>query len=852
MDPLSPQELRELLQFMRQFRQQAAPLSSTPTLPVAPPVTPVDPQPATNSTPVAQTGETHRQVPETPIIHRYQTPRSAPAPLMAPSSYQPFLGMSTLAPSAATLNTGHANQERMLSANAVLPRGPSLVLVYPPHDPEAPDQTYYVYRLLATDFLDHLEANHLAYRYELPLSMLVNELLARVVADMTASASAYTFHAARRAGTGAAITTLQPLALISKGRVYHNQVRARVQPIIADMTIGNLAADRNRFAGDVCIADGRFIIRLAVMAFPLVGLGNGRRHTCISNRMYSLFPRDADGMGSDLEETSGGESTDDGEVARQLWPARLNRAPIVQTAGPSTGRATRATSASQHAQIFARRSPPLPPTRPITPVNVFIAMPLPASIWDENSTFDAHSTCEYSDHRFLNTVFQAATRGLPNRELHVLRVRGRDVDGAADHFSHLLDAAGRRGDYTDFLVPEQAFSLSTDHALGEGLQQEVMYTVLRRYLNREPAWFHRGAGDFLTLRTMFPSSVPVPAQRLTEAKRLGAICGLLMVFGQSPAPISPAIFQYIVHGGNLHSLPPSFISEWFSELRLQLLEFHAMGPDDDLTPFQSHLITYLNVEASAFQPRDLATHLSLGVVLLFRPTLADTTFDHPELKSFAEGFLLPCRNGFNLGEAIRNFEGGSDAFFSLIATSYISSADSVLPNIQPIAPPLLNTWIAALREHTGDITLTFNMLVERFLRGTGTPCPVQFQAARGAFHPIVDLSRIDTPGFRSQALVWAATGSPFINPTQGRIFFGPVATDDSQYDAIPANRERLAANGTFLFRTCVRTVMYPVDYVLHLAQARYSPESEPADFQEAFDFWMLRQCLLGIGRHNLI
>ncbi|KAF7348848.1 hypothetical protein MVEN_01404800 [Mycena venus] len=351
---------------------------------------------------------------------------------------------------------------------------------------------------------------------------------------------------------------------------------------------------------------------------------------------------------------------------------------------------------------------------------------------------------------------------------------------------------------------------------------------------------------------MFPSSVPVPAQRLTEAKRLGAICGLLMVFGQSPAPISPAIFQYIVHGGNLHSLPPSFISEWFSELRLQLLEFHAMGPDDDLTPFQSHLITYLNVEASAFQPRDLATHLSLGVVLLFRPTLADTTFDHPELKSFAEGFLLPCRNGFNLGEAIRNFEGGSDAFFSLIATSYISSADSVLPNIQPIAPPLLNTWIAALREHTGDITLTFNMLVERFLRGTGTPCPVQFQAARGAFHPIVDLSRIDTPGFRSQALVWAATGSPFINPTQGRIFFGPVATDDSQYDAIPANRERLAANGTFLFRTCVRTVMYPVDYVLHLAQGRYSPESEPADFQEAFDFWMLRQCLLGIGRHNLI
>lgn len=92
----------------------------------------------------------------------------------------------------------------------------------------------------------------------------------------------------------------------------------------------------------------------------------------------------------------------------------------------------------------------------------------------------------------------------------------------------------------------------------------------------------------------------------------------------------------------------------------------------------------------------------------------------------------------------------------------------MLPNIQPIVPSPL--WITALRQHSGDITLTFDMLVERFLRGTGTPCPVRFQAARGAFHPIIDLSRIDTPGFRAQALVWAATGSPFITPTQGGIF----------------------------------------------------------------------------------
>lgn len=46
--------------------------------------------------------------------------------------------------------------------------------------------------------------------------------------------------------------------------------------------------------------------------------------------------------------------------------------------------------------------------------------------------------------------------------------------------------------------------------------------------------------------------------------------------------------------------------------------------------------------------------------------------------------------------------------------------------------------------------------------------------------------------------------------------------------------------------------MYPVEYVLHLAQAPDRPESEPTDFQEAFDFWFLTQCLLAIGRHNML
>ncbi|KAJ7621563.1 hypothetical protein DFH06DRAFT_772897 [Mycena polygramma] len=877
------QEMRELMQFVRQFRQQgqqSVTPGSTPAVSIAPPTTPANPPPSNPQTPVAQTGENERQVPETPIIHRYQPQRAAPLPLTAPASYQPFLGMATLAPSASTLNTGHANQQRMTSASTVLPRGPSLVrrrartaarhppslvrrpgvdqcfvedaavptirvtaLVYPPHDPEAHDQDYFVFRLLASDFIDQLDAHDLVYRYELPLTTRVNELLQTVVDAMTASRSGYIFHAARRAHAATPITTLQPLALISKGRVYNNQVRARVQPILPDMTVGNLAADRNRFAGDVCFADGRFIIRLAVMAFPLISVENGRRHTCISSRIYSLFPRDADGMGPDLEDTSGGESTEDDEVARQLWPVPQTTRATVQTAGPSNARATRPTVPTP------RVTPPLVPTRPVTPFDIFTPMPLPPAIWDENSSFVTTPSGAYSDHLFLQTVFQAATRGV-NPRPSPLRVRGRDLDAAADHFSQLLDIAGENDDYTDILVSDRAFGLSRDIAVGEGLEREVMWTVLRRFLMKETTWFHKGAGECLTLRTLFPASIPVPRQRLVEAKRLGAICGLLMVFGQFPAPISPAIFQYIVHGGNFHSLHEGFVGEWWPGLRAALLQLIAMGPEQDLTELQSHLITWLDAEVSTYQDRDLVTHQALGVVMLFKPTLADTTFDHPVLKAFAGGLLLPCRNGWDFGQAIRDFEGGSDTFFSLIATTRITSADSIVPHLESVGPVTLPQYVALLQDVTGDVTITFDMVMERFLRGTGTPCPIQFHAARGAFHPMIDLSRIDSPAFRPQVLVWAATGSPFIDPTQGRIFLGPIATDDPGY-ATPQTREAHIAAGTCVFRTCLRTARYPVEHVLHLAAGRYAPESEPADFQEAFDFWFLRQALLAIGRHSM-
>ncbi|KAJ7149802.1 hypothetical protein C8R43DRAFT_951776 [Mycena crocata] len=807
---------REFLQVYRDYRQQeqrpAPILAPAP----APALTATVPPPSQ----MAQSFmENQEQVPETPIAHRYQSGRAAPLPLVAPASYEshlPVQGMGTLAPSATTLNTTHVNRARMRSAMNTLPRGPTLV------DPDGRQDTLYIYRLLHTDFVNVLETLDMAYQYEFPLDFPINQLIERVVADMVSSSSAYVFPVTRRASIGAPITTLQPLGLVSKGRVHHNQVRVQVQPLSLNATIGQMAADRNRFAqGENCIADRRFIIRLGVMGYPLINVETDRRHTCVSNRQH----------GEDLEDTSGGESEEERDaVAQQLWSSPVAR---------------------------ASPSPPTRPvsTRPVTPAALLVSparYTLPHSIWDENTVFNPTLQNLYNQQRFTDAVFLAATRG--SGPIPPFRVRGADVEAAADDLTRQLDVAGAGPsgpDYTNILSNNRAFGLiGNQAAVGEGLEREAMYLVFTRFVQQRNAWFQPVAGGFLAIRTLYPLSSSIPPGRLVDATRLGAICGLLMVFGQCPGQISPAIFQYLIHNGNFASLRAPFIGEWFPEMRNTLLELLAKAPDDDLSQFAPQLLTYLDMEASshalimipllilvapqvsAFDGRGLAGHLALGVNLLHKSTLGNSTFDKPEL-------------------AIRNFHGGSETFLNLIATSRIVDADSLLPHLNALELPNQHVHTAALRVNTGDITLTLAMLFERYFRAAYIPCPLQFGMARGAFHPIVDLDRIEEPGFRARVFAWAATGSPFIDPTEGRIHLGPIETRDQGYGNAQS-REFLASNGTIVFRTCLRSARYPIDYVLQLSQRHYSPEGEPADFQEAFDFWFLQQCLLAIGRHNML
>ena len=159
---------------------------------------------------------------------------------------------------------------------------------------------------------------------------------------------------------------------------------------------------------------------------------------------------------------------------------------------------------------------------------------------------------------------------------------------------------------------------------------------------------------------------------------------------------------------------------------------------------------------------------------------------HPEWKAFIQGFALKCRNGFTFLDVSfffptvddtvlkvlqipKAFEGGSEAFISLLWTSAVTSYDSIRDHSIIQRPP--PSYTHALQAAT-DSTVTLYSLITNFLQGSGSPCPALFAEVCDSFSSLVSLDTIDTPAFRSRMLLWAATGSPTIDPNQESLTVG--------------------------------------------------------------------------------
>ncbi|KAJ7937922.1 hypothetical protein B0H13DRAFT_2302393 [Mycena leptocephala] len=410
-------------------------------------------------------------------------------------------------------------------------------------------------------------------------------------------------------------------------------------------------------------------------------------------------------------------------------------------------------------------APPVPTAQTPAPAG------LPASIWDENTPFipETPTGNQLEADDFTNAIYRAASHNGPSGL--TLRMRALDVEAAGAVVTAILDDCRRRGDYSTNLVPPRDRNVGLESpasAVGPGVEREIWWSYWRGLPTGQ--LLTPTEDGYSTLRPLYSSpDIPVPAARLELLERVGATAALLLVQGQYPAPLDPAIFQFYIHGGNLHALHPSFMGEWHPNRRQDINNWLALGIHDDITPFQSLLINHLNTSPAAFQTRSLEVHLAVAPDLLYRSTLGSANFQHPEWQAFSKGFDLRCANGFTFPSTIQRFQGGSEAFLSLISSSYMSGPNDLLSNVEFVMPPGYSQWSTMLATRIPGGNITFIALFVDFLRGSGIPCPQLFQQVTGSFSPLIDLSRIGTPGFRSQMVAWASTGSPLIHPDNPRI-----------------------------------------------------------------------------------
>ncbi|KAK6984722.1 hypothetical protein R3P38DRAFT_3332778 [Favolaschia claudopus] len=517
---------------------------------------------------------------------------------------------------------------------------------------------------------------------------------------------------------------LAPLYVANRGvpRPSDNQIRLRRSPVQPTATLGELAANRVQFAvPGLCIVpyEGQnhlvlhFVMRQSELTASLSLSGDGqpaRRHHCLSQRIYTMFPRDrvhepwphADG------DSSCGESDDDLGLDVDDDDDEYENENIPQSPTPAQpSRVLRSIGG------MGRSHAPLPsPTAPTV-------VPFPSALWSA-----AWSPPRADGHR---AIYRAATRGTPGA---LVTYQAISVVEAADKFLTAVGECVDNGDFTPMLSTDQSALPSTDSrngrlvSSGDGVMREIIGL---------PLLFVRSAG----FRT-FSSG---PRQRMIGIA--GAVWSLMMIRGLAPYPIDPALLQFLLNDCDFNSLP---------------------GPTGNIdTPLiRSRLATWLGLELPPLMDRDQDTHDGIPMELLYRSCIGSELPSHLDAAVLARNFRLPCRNGFTLTRYLKGCVGGSDRFLANAMASALGAL-TLIPRLSIRPTDDLQQPIAQAMGGESLIDI-----ISDYLLGSGIPCPDLFEEARsqGLFPDVVDLSLVDNNNFRAQMLTWAVLASFLLKAAQ--------------------------------------------------------------------------------------
>jgi hypothetical protein len=146
----------------------------------------------------------------------------------------------------------------------------------------------------------------------------------------------------------------------------------------------------------------------------------------------------------------------------------------------------------------------------------------------------------------------------------------------------------------------------TVQSSGEGIEREVIHTILEEFRSSGTEWYVPRADGHSTLATTHTLSTArhIPRSRLRNLSILGAVTALSLIHGISAAPLDPVLLHFFIHDFDVASLHPALIGEWHPELKQTIADWHEMGPRGDITQFQQHFAVYHDIQVrqiSAFK-----------------------------------------------------------------------------------------------------------------------------------------------------------------------------------------------------------------------------------------------------------
>ncbi|KAJ7662789.1 hypothetical protein DFH06DRAFT_1397028 [Mycena polygramma] len=686
--------------------------------------------------------------------------------------------------------------------------------VLPPTIPAGSD--HILARRLRTSELGFLTAHNLLYNFVLPETTSVVDLLRMGARAMQDGPGAFVFDTVT--GTRASrhlpheTMPLHLLSLINKGNPRSNGVSYLTSrhPVGVNMTIVEFTHSkmRSKFGHpSLCVEhtdDGDHLVVRAAIRRPGVTFNTSddgawpRTHTCLSIR-HSHY----------IDEATEGDFVDDSDSTERLT---------------SGGEPELASDEEEDENMDVQLPPtptPAPHPRTIVRARSLQEFGIPSKIFAVPFVPRAgpyHDVFEAPD--LLKAVYELASGEV---RAPLLEVQGTDLDSMVTCYKDVIGTAADSGDYSRILSPRRNFKRmrldGTTLSFGIGPEKEVLYALWQTFARHPERYFiyrEEGRCAISTTVSMAQRFLVSPA-RIRELRILGVVLVLMLLHGMVPAPVTPALFQFVFNGRDLDSITREFLREWNPLLLRVIDEWIRIGPNGDVAPFTAHFGINHDLQVASLESRDQSHHDAVGADIVYTSIFGSQPPTHPEPNAVFTGMEMQCSNGFNMCDLFRSFPGGTERLLSQKWTSLISNYDSIEPNLEITCPSAVDVspLLAGL-----SVALDVADVLPGFLQRTGIPCSGLFAKMKSTIHPIVPLLQIDAPSFRPQMLAWARGAE---------------------------------SKHTIAFRSCLQSGRIPLSYLIQLHHASYpaldasGQPTEPLTLQDAIDEWLLRELVGAVG-----